>query len=447
MSTLVTLFKSTETGAPTLSGTTGTLINVLSHCLIIGKVFSTANDSSFNDNTTEARLAGGTAFTLFPTPGTSDRTYIGHSVRFTQVIVDVQTASSGQTLVWEYWNGTAWSTLTVTDGTSGFTVDGTVTWTAPTNWATTAVNSSTLYWIRVRFTGSAPGTNPTINTISYLGWIEAFSGTNQRDYRQKNGNQFYFDVLDTGPGTGGAREARIIGYEAMTALGTGTGPFPTVGQGTFVVWRKSGTANGTARDWFVLADDRTLYFFSSTGDVSNYYSFAMFGDLYSIQSTADGHRTMIIGRNAEVAATTATGGDFGFVTAALGTTISGHFIASTYNDASAPGSGVSVAAGKHGDGAKSGAASTLVGAVPYYNNPDKALWASRIWIHQASSHLRGRMRGWWHHLHPLASFANMDTFTYSGKTFFVIKGSAANAASAPITGMYVIEISDTWETN
>ncbi len=444
---LVTLFKWSDSGAPTLSGTNGTLLNVLSHCLIIGKVFRTADDSSFTDNTSEARLNAGSDFTLFPTPGTSDRTYFGHSSKFTRLVFDVATASTTQAYVWDYWNGSAWTSLTVVDGTSAFTVDGIVTWTSPSDWATKSVNSTTMYWVRARISGAVGGVNPTINSVSYLGWLEYFSGTNQKDYRQYAGNQYYFDVLDSGPGTGAAREARVIGYETMSGLNTGATAFPTAGQGTFVVWRKSGTADATARWWYVIADDRTVYLFTGTGDVSNYYSFAMFGDMYSVQSTTDNHRTILIGRNAEVGSVSTAGGDSGLNTAALGTAVNGHFMASTYNDASAAGSNTPITVGKHGDGAKSGAASTLIGAVPYYNRIDNGLWASRIWVHQASSHLRGRMRGWWHNLHPLASFADQDTFTYNGKTFFVIKGSLGTGASFPITGMYLMEISDTWETN
>ena len=56
-------------------------------------------------------------------------------------------------VTWEYWNGSAWSGLTsVVDGTNEFVNTGsrTVYWTAPTNWATTTVNSQSAYWVRVR---------------------------------------------------------------------------------------------------------------------------------------------------------------------------------------------------------------------------------------------------------------------------------------------------------
>ena len=437
----VTLFKSTDSGAPTLSGTSGALLSVLSHCLIIGKVFSTANDSTFNDNTNEARLNGGTSFTMFPTPATADRTYFGSSSTFSRLIFIFGTAGSAATYVWEYWNGIAWTNLVVVDGTSSFTVNGTVTWTTPTDWATNSINGTTMYWVRVRFTGTAPTTNPLVNSITYLGWLEYFTGTNQKDYRAGFGNSFYVDVNDNAPGTGGAREARIIGYEAMTALATGTGLFPTAAQQPAgLSWRKSNTLDATARPWFMVADDRTFYLFVLTSDVVQYYSFAMFGDMFSLAGAGDGFRTMIIGRTAEAAALGTTGTDYGSSLTTLATATLGHFMARTHT-----GAGTSITVGKHGNGA-AGSLTITIGTIPYLNPLDLGTYASRVWVHETTGNLRGRMRGFWHFLHALPGVGAGDTFTYSGKTFLIVKGSAAITAAA-ITDVYVIEISDTWETN
>src|ERR1700756_3309459 len=82
------------------------------------------------------------------------------------------------------------------------------------------------------------------------GWTIAYTGTNKRQYQMGAGGtscQLYID--DTGPGAGGAREARINGFKTGSALGTGTGQFPTTGQMTApsgaVVVRKSATADST----------------------------------------------------------------------------------------------------------------------------------------------------------------------------------------------------------
>ena len=437
----VTLFKHSDSGAPVLSGTSGALLSVLSHCLIIGKVFSTTNDSTFNDNTSEARLNGGTSFTLFPSITPTDRSYFGHSVPFSRLIFVLSIPGTPSTYVWEYWNGTAWTNLVVVDGTSSFISSGTITWTTPTDWATNSVNGTTMYWVRVRFTGAVPSPAPLVNSISYLGWLEYFTGTNQKDYRAGFGNQFYFDVNDNAPGTGAAREVRVVGYEAMTALNTGTGPFPTAAQAvTGLVWRKSGTADGAARPWFIIADDRTFYLFVLTSDFIQYYSFGMFGDMFSLAGAGDGFRTIIIGRTAEVAGTVTTGTDYGSSLTALATLTLGHFMARTHT-----GVGTSITVGKHGNGA-AGSLTITIGTVPYLNPLDLSTYASRVWVHETTGNLRGRMRGFWHFLHSFPGVGAGDTFTYSGKTFLIVKGSAASG-SAAISDIYVIEISDTWETN
>src|SRR5712691_6573531 len=180
MTTFVTQFRSTDSGAKSIDGNVGSLTNVLDATLVIHSVFTTTDDATWTDNTTEARLNAGTAFKLFITPATTDRAYFGMQVPFTRLKFDFGTLGLTATYVFEYWNGSAWTTLTVTDGTSAFTANGAVTWTAPGSWATTAVNSTTLYWVRVRYTGSAPATNPLVNSVSYLGWLIYYSGTNTR---------------------------------------------------------------------------------------------------------------------------------------------------------------------------------------------------------------------------------------------------------------------------
>lgn len=79
---------------------------------------------------------------------------IGYSKPFTKVTINVGTAKTDtSTIVWEYWDGDAWVTLTVTDATTGFTVasEHTVTFTAPTDWAVKSLsNTAATYYIRAR---------------------------------------------------------------------------------------------------------------------------------------------------------------------------------------------------------------------------------------------------------------------------------------------------------
>ena len=109
------------------------------------------------DETTEANEGTGDDMTLLPlVPVANDAYYLGHTSRtFAEAKFSVTTAGAGTwTVVWEYWNGTAWVALSnVVDGSAGFTTGVatySVTFTKPADWATTTVESLTGYWIRGR---------------------------------------------------------------------------------------------------------------------------------------------------------------------------------------------------------------------------------------------------------------------------------------------------------
>lgn len=58
------------------------------------------------------------------------------------------------TFTLEYWDGDSWESLAnSTDGTASggatFAVDGQMTWDLPTDWAASAINSITAYWVRI----------------------------------------------------------------------------------------------------------------------------------------------------------------------------------------------------------------------------------------------------------------------------------------------------------
>lgn len=85
------------------------------------------------------------------------------------------------------------------------------------------------------------------------GWTEEFSGTNVSVLRPGLGNRHYFRVEDT---FGDA--IALKGYHAMTDANTGSNPFPS---GTTVYYtKKSITADATAREWIVVADEKTVWF-------------------------------------------------------------------------------------------------------------------------------------------------------------------------------------------
>lgn len=116
----------------------------------------TEDASTYVDET--AALAEATADdveVLPATPAAEDACYFGHATKqFNSLTVNITTQGDGVwTILWEYWDGDSWATLTTTDGTTGWTaaagwVD--VTFTAPAAWAKVPVDNQYGYWIRSR---------------------------------------------------------------------------------------------------------------------------------------------------------------------------------------------------------------------------------------------------------------------------------------------------------
>ena len=111
---------------------------------------------SQTDQTTAANNDTTNDMTLLPsTPAVNDAYYLGSLEIQSRIYINISTAGSGTwTIVWEYWDGSAWTALSnVTDGTTGFTVSGinSINFTVPSNWATKTVASiASVYWIRGR---------------------------------------------------------------------------------------------------------------------------------------------------------------------------------------------------------------------------------------------------------------------------------------------------------
>ncbi|MCX6765657.1 MAG: tail fiber domain-containing protein, partial [Candidatus Moranbacteria bacterium] len=119
------------------------------------------NGSSYTDDTTESRTSGGTAFWVLSS--TSHYFYTGKDSTFTTIYLDFAVAGAGVTRSVQYWNGSTWTALTHTDGTSNLSTDGAITFTAPGDWAQTAVNGTTRYWVRISTTSM-----PTAGITAYF---------------------------------------------------------------------------------------------------------------------------------------------------------------------------------------------------------------------------------------------------------------------------------------
>jgi hypothetical protein len=289
------------------------------------------------------------------------------------------------------------------------------------------------------------------------GWTKPFvNAGNKGCYRGGSGAQMSVAIDDSASlATSGAREAQMRGYEVLTSVSAGNGPFPTVAQvaNSGLIIRKSQTADATANPWVVVADDKTFYLFIDTKDFTGYGGY-MFGDVYSLKA-GDLYRAMIVGRiqSAGNVVTPLDSGDnlqtlFGDSVSIANTT--GHYM--PRNAIGDIQSGMQV--GKHGDGVK-GVNQLLVtqnrignGAVVYPNLTDGGAVLAKVWVHESigTMNLRGRMRGFWQWCHPVGAPINDgDTFAgtgdLAGKTFLCIKPVAQG------DGLFILETSNTWETS
>ena len=279
------------------------------------------------------------------------------------------------------------------------------------------------------------------------GWTKPFSGTNLAAYRQGTGsNQYYFKVRDDGT----SNAVRVAGFEVMTAVTAtdtavdGTNRFPA--SGTNLFWQKSNTTDALARPWIVVADARTFYIFMLTGDFAGTYFWGGFGEFFSFKSNDPG-RTFVFGRNGGEGT-----GSIAFEpdrTLAIGNSLGGPSMLWLNRDSTgSPASQVAfVMTGREIGGASSSNTQiAMVGTVIYSNQPDHKLYLAPLRVSNTTPtvNFRGKMRGLWHYQHPLTTVADGETFTGSGdlagKTFLVIKQS-------PNSSVWIVETSDTWDTN
>lgn len=118
---------------------------------------------------------------------TADFLYIGCARRFRGVSLDVtNTNGNAATATWEYWNGSAWTDITATDGTAsgGATLaqDGLVTWTVPTDWVSNAVNGQTLYWARLKVSAALDATVSIVEVTALMNTVLNSANTDAEGY-------------------------------------------------------------------------------------------------------------------------------------------------------------------------------------------------------------------------------------------------------------------------
>ena len=229
--TTVKHFHSAMSGAPVLSGAAGTLLAVLDACLVTGFGLKAADGIT---------VSGGVATITFSSAHAFEQ----------DAIMQV-------------------------DGATPAGLNG-----------EKRIISSTTYTASFAAPGVADGaaTGTISAKLAPAGWEKAFSGTNVAAYRSLDvtGTRMYLRVDDTG-----TTNARVVGYEAMTDVNTGTGPFPSPAQisgGGW--WPKAADSSATARAWTLVADSRGFYLHIHTATSSPGASGCVwiFGDFASLKS-------------------------------------------------------------------------------------------------------------------------------------------------------------------
>ncbi len=115
---------------------------------------------AFTDETADANSTAAADVVLSPaTPATGDAFYVGMTDQYDRIVYDISTGQVGGTVVWEYFNGSAYVALDgVVDDTVGLTLTGRlqVTWDVPDDWvADTIDGAGPFYHVRLRETAGA----------------------------------------------------------------------------------------------------------------------------------------------------------------------------------------------------------------------------------------------------------------------------------------------------
>jgi len=240
-------FTSAMTGAPVLSGTAGALIALLDAVLVTGFGLGTLTSLVVSSNVATATYGAGHPFIVGSVALIAGATPAGLNGEQRILSVTANTATFS------------------TAGISDQTATGTIT-----------------------------------SKVAPAGWSKLFTGTNLAAYKIINvaGTGCVLKVDDTG-----TTVARVRGYEAMSDITTGTGPFPTVAQiaASGLWWSKSNAASAAARPWRITADDRGVYFFPKNADTGAEHQGNYFGDILSLKSN-DPYACVLRGNTSDLSA-------------------------------------------------------------------------------------------------------------------------------------------------
>lgn len=385
---MIYTFDSAMTGAPVLSGSAGALRALLKACLVDG-------------------FGAGAVATLTVAAGIATATFAGaHPYRVGTVAQFAGSTPAGL-------NGQKRILSTTT---------GAVTFAAP---------------------GVADGaaTGTITHKVAAAGWQELFAGSVTNVLCLKpavvEATGCVLRIDDTG-----TLNARVRAFESMTDASTGTGPTPLDSQlsgGLF--WPKSGTANSTARPWYMVADERGFYL-AVAPQSGDRYTLLYVGDISSLKS-GDAYGYLVTGNQSDqTAATTVPDGCCGW---SHRSARSGAYMVRSYT---AIGQSIAVQRlGAHHNGSTAdvyaGTAGYSLGTYP--NGPNNGLMTGALELHALG--IRGTLPGLLHPVQDCASaFATgaiVDgTDDLAGRRLMAIR--AAPPSGAVVAGTVFVDMTGPW---
>ncbi|MEW6487660.1 MAG: hypothetical protein AB1578_07070 [Thermodesulfobacteriota bacterium] len=283
-----------------------------------------------------------------------------------------------------------------------------------------------------------------------LGWQMLGPTAHKAAYRATapGASGCWLHVNDAGPGAHGYREARARGYREIASLdGAGepvsaTTPFPTTAQlSAGVIWRRSNTADATARRWALYGDERFFQLWVDSGYGDNHYDGLLFGDVAEQGPVAV---TLIAGRHLEAATgLVTTASQVGAIRGATPGTQNGHYASTA--------AGESVTAGKLGNTLytpATGAAVIGFQGLTFPNPHDLRAFLAPIELYGDSAGVYGAVPGLYqpYHARPLVDRTPVEVIEgpLAGRTL-VTQAVAGNTSSAETnTGRAWIDVTGPW---
>jgi len=257
--------------------------------------------------------------------------------------------------------------------------------------------------------------------VTTLGWTKPYTGTNLAAYRQPSGtNQMYLRVDDTNAST-----TRVVAFETMSDVNTGTGQFPTTAQVSGGLYNEKNATNNYG--WTFISDGKIFYLFWGM-QVNSYFRSMAFGDFRSYKS-GDAFNTVISANSGT------TQGNAALVT--FDTTLASVANTTTYAARSYTQSGTAIRLGVAGNLALLGSNDPSSGNMQIPSLTTGDVYVAELRLFESTA-FRGYYPGLWMHMHRSSPY-NQSVIKIGNRTLEAIWQTYSGGYYAMF-----IETSDTW---